>query len=748
MVPSRRLLALAASASLLFAPGADAAVSSLEGTPVPAGSIDSLSTPRAGGPGAGTPRAIPFRTRDPGRRYSARDRSATHGGGRSAPSGPAPLADAISPLNQPGLSAASTTPPDSTGAIGPSHYIEMVNRQVAVYSRAALALSGQIDLDNFVGKPSDRQCDPQVVWDEPAQRWVYAALDCDGGSQNFLLFGWSKTASPIPLPSSSSAGNWCRFQQATGSELDDYPKLGTNAGHAIVGTNVFAASGAFLTSRIWTYEKPPPGETSCSMPAGFSFGSAAGPLLTADLDEAFTPVPANTADGGPAGYVVAADYPETGPANQLMVWHLEGGGSGGVPTLVGDGNVAVAAFDFPSFVPQPGSNRVLDSLDTRLTQAVAVGDPDAGGAKGVWTQHTIDGPGTPSQVRWYELVPSRCADGTCPTATVEQAGTVSDPTHFAFNAAISPTWSGRSALVQYNLGSGSLLAQIRAQWHSPDLAAGTTTGNLLVGSSSNADQDFSCRPGPCRWGDYAGATPDPVATDTVWSSNQLLGPTSGTNPHWTTRNFSIRIFGGYARPTAASPLRVSLVPAYSVCAGANRTHGPPLAFGSCAPPVQTSALLTVGTADANGEPANAVGFLRLGVVTGDPSTPADEADVRVTMSLADVRQQGALDDYTGELRLSLRARLTDRANGSSADEPGTVSDLTFPVPAPCGATPAGVGATCDVTTTLDAVLPGSVPEGARSIWALEDVRVMDGGADGIASTEPNTLFARQGVFVP
>ena len=745
MVPSRRLPALVTGIFLLLLGGADAAT---PGTPVPAGSIESLATPRTGGPAPGATHAIPFRTRNPGRRYSARDRSPGNGPGRPSPSGPAPLSDATIPLNQSGLTAGSTTPPDATGAIGPSHYVQMVNRRVAVYARATLALAGEIDLDNFVGKPADRQCDPQVVWDQAAGRWFYAALDCDGGSQNFVLLGWSKTSSPLPLPSASSAGNWCRFQQGTGSELDDYPKLGTNDGHMLIGTNVFASSGAFRTARIWAHEKPASGDTSCALPAGFSFGSAAAPLRTADLDEAFTPTPANTADGGAAGYVVAADYPETGPANQLMVWHLTGGGSGAAPTLVDDGNVAVAAYDFPAFVPQPGTNRVLDSLDTRLTQAVAVADPDAGGAKGLWTQHTVDGPGTPSQVRWYELVPSRCGGGTCPAAAVEQAGTISDPTHFAFNAAISPTRAGRSAVIQYNLGSGSLLAQIRARWHSPDLPAGATMGNLLVGSSTTADQDFSCRPGPCRWGDYAGATPDPVATDTVWASNQLIGPTSGTNPHWTTRNFSVRVFAGYPRPQGASPLRVSLVPAFSPCASPNRVHAPPLAFGSCAPPVQTSALLTVGTPDANGQPAESIGSARLAVAAGDPGTPADEADVVTSANITDVRRQGSLEDYTGELEVRLDARLTDRGSGSSGDGPATVADLAFPITIPCSATASSVGATCAVTTTFDAVIPGSVVEGARAIWALEDVRVMDGGPDGVASTQPNTLFARQGVFIP
>jgi hypothetical protein len=42
-----------------------------------------------------------------------------------------------------------------------------------------------------------------------------------------------------------------------------------------------------------------------------------------------------------------------------------------------------------------------------------------------------------------------------------------------------------------------------------------------------------------------------------------------------------------------------------------------------------------------------------------------------------------------------------------------------------------------------------VVEGSRAIWQLGAVDVFDGGADGQASsTGDNTLFLRQGVFVP
>ena len=47
-----------------------------------------------------------------------------------------------------------------------------------------------------------------------------------------------------------------------------------------------------------------------------------------------------------------------------------------------------------------------------------------------------------------------------------------------------------------------------------------------------------------------------------------------------------------------------------------------------------------------------------------------------------------------------------------------------------------------------ASIPDAIKEGKRSIWEMGQVSVEDGGADGDAATLPNTLFARQGVFVP
>jgi hypothetical protein len=473
-----------------------------------------------------------------------------------------------------------------------------------------------------------------------------------------------------------------------------------------------------------------------------AFGSPFSPLNTSDGDIAFTPVPANTSDSVAAGQVVAADSPFfVASPSQVMAWHV--GGSAGAPALIPDGNLNVASFGFPANVPQPGSSNVVDSLDARLTQAVAHADPLAG-AEAVWTQHTINGAGGRSVVRWYELLPA--------SHVVRQQGTISSASQFVFNAAISPAFNGTTAAIDYNTGSSSQLIDIRAQSRLGSTALGQMSGEIVLGTSSATDEDFSCGgvSSPCRWGDYAGASPDPTNDQAIWGSNQLNGPLT-TDPAWRTRNFEITdAAAGYPRPKNATPIRVPLVPAFNRCNAANRTHGPPLSFGSCAPPAQASSFLTVGTADSNGAAAQAVASLRLAAVVGDPGTSADEADVKLTASATDVRLKAGLGDYTGELQANASLRLTDRASGPAVDEPATVQDFIYRFTVPCQATVSTtIGSTCAVTTTADAIQPGTVRETARTIWQLDQARLFDGGSDGVASTTSgNTLFETEGLFVP
>ena len=59
-----------------------------------------------------------------------------------------------------------------------------------------------------------------------------------------------------------------------------------------------------------------------------------------------------------------------------------------------------------------------------------------------------------------------------------------------------------------------------------------------------------------------------------------------------------------------------------------------------------------------------------------------------------------------------------------------------------------VGSDCSLLTTANTVVPGTVKGNKRTIWNMGKVDVFDGGSDGVANTDPNTLFLTQGVWVP
>src|SRR5438270_13933480 len=146
-------------------------------------------------PGPGHRREIPRRTKNPAAEGDAKQRHAREPAPRRAPSA-APNTAVFGSLNAGGLSATDNTaanqgtPPDTTGAIGPSHYVEFVNSKVRAYTRASLSTVSTADLATFVGKSGDSVFDPQIQFDPQSNRWLYLADDCTTSNctrNNFLV---------------------------------------------------------------------------------------------------------------------------------------------------------------------------------------------------------------------------------------------------------------------------------------------------------------------------------------------------------------------------------------------------------------------------------------------------------------------------------------------------------------------------------------------------------------------------------
>ena len=183
------------------------------------------------------------------------------------------------------------------------------------------------------------------------------------------------------------------------------------------------------------------------------------------------------------------------------------------------------------------------------------------------------------------------------------------------------------------------------------------------------------------------------------------------------------VLHAHAHPSGASPVRVSLVPAFGRCEAPDRQHGPPLAHPSCGPPV--------GLANTS---AAGAGSIRMDVLPGD---------VALSASITGVMNADR-SDYTGDLQAHTEIRVTDRDNTPApATSPGwgagTVTDTSFGFSIPC--TPTAdpkLGSDCILKTTANAVVPALIESTQRTVWQLGQVKVDDAGGP----------FLVQGLFVP
>ena len=419
-----------------------------------------------------------------------------------------------------GINDVASAPPDETAAVGTGRYIELVNSKFAIYNKAGNAPVGTGTLNSLSGAaPSDFVFDPQIIWDPTTKRFYYAMDNEVSASQHFVLWGWSKTATP------ASAADWCKYGISTGPNLADYPKLGDSQFFGIIGTNLFDSSEHYLGSNIQAFKKPGPG-TSCPSP------STANKRIPTS---AFTPVPANELDTNAIGWVVARGGTPT--ANKELLFKVTRSSTGNPVINATPTTVTVASYTVPPNAPQQGSTNKIDTADGRNTQALAGVDPGHGSKFALWTQHTVKG-GAGAEVRWYEIDPA--------AHSLLQNGKATSGSLFEFNGAIAPnrqvngsTKSGGDAMVMnFNTSSSAAKPAIRMV---SKVGGKLQSGQVVVKASTGQLSGFDCDATThfCRWGDYAAVTPDPSTANRMWNVSQFaVGSGSGDSGLATSRTWN------------------------------------------------------------------------------------------------------------------------------------------------------------------------------------------------------------------
>jgi hypothetical protein len=434
-----------------------------------------------------------------------------------------------------GVDENDLAPPDTTGAMGPQRYIEAINLQLAIYTRAAALLSNRT-MAQMTGS-SDFLSDPQIEFDTASQRFAYEILDA---TDDTLFVGFSKTNNPSNLTT-----DFCtyKFDFGWGALLPDYPKLGNTTDFWLIGVNLYAGQ-AFVGSDVAWMTKPGPGALqSCPAQTSFKTGKQT-MLMSDDMTLSSTPEPAKQADQSATGWIVAVPDPTNSGASgtKLELYKVTKNQDGTANIQKVGTPVAVPFYSPPSPAPQMGGAHPIDTLDGRLINAMSGVDPAHGNSTAVWTSHAVFGGGG-SQVNWYEI--------NVAGAALFQNGVVSDPNLYAFNGAISSDRAaggtvhafGSDMVVGFTTSSTSAFPAIQMV---SKIGTGPQSGFVMVKQSPGPDEGFDCfELQRCRWGDYGGASPEPLVPTVlgatkgfVWLTNEWVnGMTDPLNATWRTWNW-------------------------------------------------------------------------------------------------------------------------------------------------------------------------------------------------------------------
>jgi hypothetical protein len=489
----------------------------------------------------------------------------------------------------------NSAPPDTNGAVGPNHFVQIVNTSFAVFSKSGTVVYGPAANKTlwagFGGEcQADNDGDATVVYDQLADRWVV---------QQFAVFRGNGTTIPYfeclaVSTSGDPTGTYNRYAYQS-STFPDYPKLGVWPDAYYLSTNDFQGN-TFVGASAWAFDR-------AKMLAGdptatgqvTHLSSLYGGLLPSSLDGK-TPPP-----GGSPDYFVAL-----GSTTSLFFWkfHVDFGNVAN-STFTGPSSIPVAGFtelcNGGTCVPQSGTTQQLDSLADRVMYRLAYrnfGDHEA-----LLVTHSV-APGTGGGgIRWYEI------RGPGGTPSVYQQGTYAPDTRFRWMASASMDGVGNIG-VGYSLSSSLMHPAIAYTGRLVTDPLNTLQAETLL-IQGNGSQTATLK----RWGDYSSMFVDPVDDCTFWYTTEYLNANGTFNWHTRVGTFKFANCPGVTPPTVTG-----VSPASGPTAGgtAITISGTNFAAG---------ATVTVGGTPATG--VSVVSATQINATT--PARAAGAADVVVTV---------------------------------------------------------------------------------------------------------------------
>ena len=424
--------------------------------------------------------------------------------------------------------SARVAPPDTTGDLGPNHYVQWVNLRYSIYTITrdsnneitgfslvpGFPKQGNVVWQGFGGRcQSDNDGDPIVQYDQLADRWVLTQF-----AVSATPFTQCVAVSTSPDPT----GTYHRYAFSYNRDFNDYPKMGVWPDAYYITYNMFKNGRSFSGNRVCAFERDRMlnGLSARQLCANTNAGHS---LEPADLEGSTLP---------PAG---SRNFLLSITSTALQFWRFAVNWSAGTGSLTGPTNVAgVAAFSRAcgggTCIPQPGTSQQLDSLADRLMYRLSY--RNFGTHESLVINHSVATGGV-SAIRWYELRNASGQTLNSANPVVHQQGT--------FSPSADHRWMGSAAIdktggiaVGYNISSSAIKPSIRFAYRAPTDPLGTM-GNETEALAGPGVQT----PSLSRWGDYSTISVDPVGGCTMVFTSQFQ-PANG-NFNWSTFIYSFKL---------------------------------------------------------------------------------------------------------------------------------------------------------------------------------------------------------------
>lgn len=389
-------------------------------------------------------------------------------------------------------------PPDTNGAVGIDHFVEMINGRFSVYDKASGDRVKTSSLNAFwqdaglAGKSGT--FDPRIAFDHASQRWFAASVDNARAANNFLL---------ATSNSSDPTGNWTAFQidsDPNDTRWADFPGLGLDADGVYLAANMFGISGG--TSTRATIVSVPKADLLLASPTVANRTAFFNESLSTRGFALQPAVDYGASDGRGAILAVDADF-----FSRLNRTDVLGAGAAGA-SLSSTVDISVDATSFPPDADQPGGKLDLDTGDERFSSSVyEVGDS-------LWAVHTIDVSGR-AGLRWYEIDETDNA--------VLQSGTVADASLAFFEPSIAANAFG-DVVIGFSGTSPDQFASSYAVL-GQTVAGVTTFGAPQLLKEGVSDYQQTGGGSRNRWGDYSATTVSPSNPREFWTIQEWVSAT-------------------------------------------------------------------------------------------------------------------------------------------------------------------------------------------------------------------------------